>query len=275
MTQTRLFFCVLFLLFLVSPFSNSFGQKPKFVKLFNGKDLANWDLKIRTGDSALAKRIFAVENGVVHVFSDYPDSTGLDDGKNLTHAMMYTKKKYSRFIFKFEYKWGTKKFNNFGTFQYDAGMYYHVPDNIIWPKGIEYQVRYDHLTNTNHTGDFWSAVPNFQWYSEDGKTFMLPENGGTPQPIKQKEHLAMKTTNFNGLNDKWNTCEVIVMGNRYAIHKLNGEIVNVGTNLSVGEGTIGLQAETAEIFYRNIMIKEFTEDIPIEQFTGDKMTAKK
>ena len=38
------------------------------------------------------------------------------------------------------------------------------------------------------------------------------------------------------------------------------------TDLSVSEGRIGLQSETAEIFYRNIEIREFDEDIPMEKF---------
>ena len=54
--------------------------------------------------------------------------------------------------------------------------------------------------------------------------------------------------------------------NKYAILKLNGKIVNMATDLSVGEGILGLQAETAEIFYRNIMIKELDKDIPMEVF---------
>jgi hypothetical protein len=70
----------------------------------------------------------------------------------------------------------------------------------------------------------------------------------------------------NALNGEWNQCEIIVMGDSYAIQKLNGEIVNMATDLSVGEGIIGLQSETAEIFYRNIMIKELDEEIPLEVF---------
>jgi len=45
------------------------------------------------------------------------------------------------------------------------------------------------------------------------------------------------------------------MGDKNAIHKLNREIVNNAKDLGVGEGKIGLQAETAEILYGNIMIK--------------------
>ena len=64
---------------------------------------------------------------------------------------------------------------------------------------------------------------------------------------------------YNALNNKWNKCEVIVMGDKYTIHKLNGVIVTMGTDLSHSEGIIGFQSETAEIYYRNIEIKEFEE----------------
>jgi hypothetical protein len=236
-----------------------------FVKIFNGKDWTGWNLKLRSGDPEMAKKVYAIENGMVHVFKNYPDSFELNTGKSYTHGLFYAQKKYSRFIFKFEYKWGKKIMNNFAQFQYDAGMYYHVYDDAIWPKGIEYQVRYDHTKNKNHTGDYWASSTSFQWYADNG-SFLLPSEGGKPQPIKSGEHLAKADAKYNALNDKWNKCEVIVMGNKYSIHKLNGKIVNMATNLSVGEGIIGLQSETAEIFYRNIMVKELDEDIPMEKF---------
>jgi Domain of Unknown Function (DUF1080) len=236
-----------------------------FKTIFNGKNWDGWHLKIRNKDSLLVQKIFAIEKGIVHVFKDYKDSTDLNTGKNPTHAMFFTDKKYSKYIFKFEYKWGKKIYNNFDQFQYDAGMYYHVFEDNIWPKGLEYQVRYDHTKNINHTGDFWAKWITIQWYAKNNK-FLLPENGGEKTPSKGSEHLTLETAKYNGLNDKWNECEVIVMGNEYTIHKLNGQIVNVATNLSHGEGMIGLQAETAEVFYRNIKIKEFTESVPIQNF---------
>jgi Domain of Unknown Function (DUF1080) len=236
-----------------------------FTPLFNGKNWDGWHLKIRNNDSVLVQKLFAIENGTVHAFKDFKDSMELNTGKNTTHAMFYTNEKYSKYIFKFEYKWGKKIFNNFAQFQYDAGMYYHVYDDKIWPLGLEYQVRYDHLKNKNHTGDYWAKWVTIQWYAKNNM-FLLPENGGEKVPVKSSEHLALEAAKYNGLNDKWNECEVIVMGNEYSIHKLNGQIVNVATNLSKSEGIIGLQAETAEVFYRNIKIKEFKESVPIETF---------
>ncbi len=237
-----------------------------FVSLFNGKDWEGWDLKIKNGDPELAKKVFAIGDGMIHVFRDLPDRYALDSGTYDTHGMIYTKKKYSRFIFRFEYKWGKKICNNFGTYQYDAGCYYHVFDDRIWPKGIEYQVRYDHEKDLNHTGDFWASGATFQWYAGKDGTFLLPNEGGKSQPIKGGEHLASSKAEHHALDGKWNRCEVIVMGREYAIHKLNGKIVNMATGLSVGDGLVGLQAETAEIFYRNIAIKEFADAVPMEEF---------
>jgi Domain of Unknown Function (DUF1080) len=237
-----------------------------FTPLFNGKNWNGWHLKIRNNDSVLVEKLFAIEkDGTIHAFRDFTDSMELNTGKNTTHAMFFTNKKYSKYIFKFEYKWGKKIFNNFAQFQYDAGMYYHIYEDNIWPKGLEYQIRYDHIKNVNHTGDFWAKWITIQWYAKNNN-FLLPENGGEKTASKGSEHLALEAAKYNGLNDKWNECEVIVMGNEYAIHKLNGQIVNMATNLGKSDGIIGLQAETAEVFYRNIKIKEFKESVPIETF---------
>ena len=103
------------------------GYKP----LFNGRDFTGWDLATRSGDPEEACKVFAIENGMVHVFKNHPDSFNLNKGKNLTHGLMYTEKEYESYSFRFEYKWGTKVMNNFNQFQYDAGMYYHVYNDKI------------------------------------------------------------------------------------------------------------------------------------------------
>lgn len=237
-----------------------------FVRLFNGKNWDGWYLKLRDGDPEMEKKVFAIEDDMVHVFKGTPDSLNLNTGENSTHGMFYIKKKYSKYILRFEYKWGKKIANNFEQFQYDAGMFYHVYDDKIWPKGIEYQIRYDHIKNENHTGDFWAKFVKIKWYGAKNGRFLLPKDGGQPSVPKTPEHRALANATFNGLNDKWNQCEVIVMGDAYTIHKLNGEIVNVATDLSQGEGNFGFQSETAEIYYRNIRIKEFESVVPMKEF---------
>ncbi|MGJ8655537.1 MAG: 3-keto-disaccharide hydrolase [Akkermansiaceae bacterium] len=259
-----------------TPAKEKVAPSPGFTALFNGKNLDGWYLKVKNDDPALAKQVFAVKDGFIHVFDDsFPDEIDLDAGIDKSLGMMYTKKEYSKYHLKFDYKWGKKKANYFKKWKYDAGVYYHVSDDKIYPTGIEFQIMYDHTKNKNHTGD--SILPggvSYDWYYSD-KTYayLHPDNGGKLIKPKQKLpgkrtwlHEAKPTENYHALDDQWNTCELIVMGGEYAIYKLNGEIVNMIFNLKPEKGILGLQSETAEIFYRNIQIKEFTESVPAEQF---------
>jgi len=237
--------------------------------LFNGENFDGWYLKLKEKDVALAKRVFAIEDGTIHIFNDsFPDEYELDKKENKTHGMMFSKKKFSRFHLKFEYKWGKRIANNFSKWQYDAGVFYHVSDDAIWPVGIEYQIRYDHLKDKNHTGDLIRPKgQHYDWFCDkETKTFLSQEEGGVSPPVKMWYHLAVPTENHHALDGEWNICEIIAMGDDYAIHKLNGKVVNRLWKPNPREGVIGFQAETAEIFYRNIEIKEFAESVPAEQF---------
>lgn len=258
-------------------FSNCSQQKDYlsekgFTKLLTGNDWTGWYFKIRSGDADVAKEVYHLQDGVVHVFNEqFPDSFNIlpkgTKGSNdcATHGLFYTQKKYSRFILRFEYKWGLRVVaNNFKDWQHDAGVYYHVVNDKIWPEGVEYQIRYDQITDTNHTGNFW-GVP-FEWTCDETGHFAMPSEGGKVQPAKKGQRLAKITRAFNGMNDQWNTCEIIVMANKYSIHKLNGEIINMALNMPMSSGKIGFQSETSEIFYRNIRIKEIKEDVPMSYF---------
>lgn len=254
----------------ISNAQNNESPNKGFVKIFNGKNFDGWYLKLRNDDEEMAKKIYAIEKGMVHVLKDFPDSLDLNTGENGTHGLFYINKKYSKFILRFEYKWGEKIANNFNEWQYDAGVYYHVIDDKIWPTGIEYQIRYDHTKNRNHTGDLIRPEGvKYDWYCDEiADTYRHPNEGGKLYTKKGWMHLAAPTTKYNGNNGKWNKCEIIVMGDQYAIHKLNGVVVNMGFNLTPSEGIFGFQFETAEIYYRKIMIKEFDEIIPAEEFLG-------
>jgi len=239
-----------------------------FVKLFNGTNWDGWYFRLRVHDPELAKKVFAIEDEVIHIFNnDFPDSLKLGTGENDTHGMFYTEEIFTRYILRFEYKWGTKIANNFDEWQYDAGVYYHVFNDKIWPEGFEYQIRYDHTTQRNHTGDLIRSGTTYKWFpSADSTVFLSPKEGGVAQEVDGWMHYASTPEHFNAVNGGWNKCEIIVMGNHYAIHKLNGEIINIATDLSVGEGIIGFQSETAEIYYKNIELKKFNEVIPIESY---------
>ncbi len=268
--RTKTTLCLLFAISLAfiscssekSPYDDS-----NFTTIFNGENFDGWYLKIRSGDAELAKKLYAIEDGEIHIFNDdFPDNYELR-GDCATHGLFYTNREYSRYILRFDYKWGSKIANNYHMFQYDAGCYYHVIDDRIWPVGVEYQIRYNDQTDENHTGDYWiSKVTPMEWYTDGEGHYLSPEAGGVLAKYRVGEHRALKTAEHNALNGEWNSCEIIVMGDEYSIHKLNDQVVNVATSLGIESGKIGLQSETGEIYYRNIRILEFEESIPMEEF---------
>jgi len=267
-------FLVLLILISSLEFSKMYGQNSPlsedgFETIFNGKNWDGWHLKIRNGSDKQAHEVFSIENNMVHVYKYQVDSFDINTRRCATHGLFYTNKMYSKYVLRFEYKWGEKIANNFDQWQYDAGCYFHVLDDDVWPKGVEYQIRYDHIKDRNHTGDLILSGVKAQWYCDENTQFCLPKDGGVPNTPKGWMFLAEDDVEYNALNGKWNQCEIIVMADKYAIYKLNGKVVNLLSNISVNEGIIGLQAETAEIFYRNIQIKEFDEIIPMEIFLED------
>ena len=248
-----------------------------FTPLFNGKNYDGWYIKLKDGDEALGKKVFGIEDGMIHVFGKgWPDEIDLDKGTDATIGMLYTKKSFSKYHLKFEYKWGKKKANYFSKWQYDAGVYYHISDDKIFPVGVEFQIHFDHRKGDgrNKTGDLIRPPgQKYEWYfNPETSEYLNPKDGGVLLDGKNTYkgrgwlNAAKETKNFNGLNDEWNKCELIAMGSEYTIHKLNGEVVNMAFNLKPGEGIIGFQSETAEIYYRNIEIKEFDEVVPADTF---------
>lgn len=251
----------------------AFGEEG--VSLFNGRDFAGWRLLTRKAEVGLGEKVFSIaEGGVIHVYRDFEDGYQLDTGENDTHAIRVTEKSYRNYRFSWDCKWGAKKLNNFAKYQYDAGMFYHVQQAKVWPQGFEYQIRYDHRSDQNHTGDVWNCGVAFRWSKGPNERWLPVEQGGEATARGGGEHLASADAKAHTLDGAWNHCEVIVMGKDFAIHKLNGKIVNVMTDHAHDSGPIALQAETAEVFYRNLRIKEFTEAKPLSDFWPAKNNGK-
>lgn len=251
------------------------GFSQGFKTIFNGKNFDGWFLKLNSSDKSLIEKTYGInDSGWVHVMKDLPDNYNPGTTNNLL-GMMFTNDKYSKYVLRWEYKWGSKIMNKDGVFkdyQWDAGVYFHNTNDGIFPAGLEYQIRYHHLQNKNHTGDLITTSVACDQYVHPTQTwrFELPEAGGKKErsnPSKGVE--AYPGVPYNALNGKWNKCELIVMGNQYALFKLNGKIVNYITNLSVGEGTFGFQAESAEIFYRNIEVMVVDTVIPYSETRKD------
>ena len=97
--------------------------------------------------------------------------------------------------------------------------------------------------------------------------FLEPEKGGVP--LVQGVAGGIRRVRRNPMNEHegWNTVEVIVRGND-ATYLLNGKVNNRASKIEqmannewvpLTKGKIALQLEYAEVFYRNVEIKELKE----------------
>ncbi|MFL5810279.1 MAG: DUF1080 domain-containing protein [Flavisolibacter sp.] len=198
-----------------------------FISLFNGKNLDGWNSFLRDiGPNKDPDNNFRIEDGTLHVL-----------GKDLGYVI--TKKGFSNYHFKVDFKWGEARWPPRDTFKRDAGICYNIPvssPDSIWPQSIECQIQ------EGDCGDFW--LLGFSTITVDGKT-NVPAN-----------HVRMiKKRDAENPKGEWNTMEVISYNGR-CIHIVNGVVVNVGENASVKNGKILLQSEYAEVYYRNAAIKE-------------------
>jgi len=96
------------------------GQKTSVVKLFNGKNLNNWEFHLRDA-SVDPATVFTVADGVIKI-------------KGEPFGYMRTKAAYSDYTLSLEWRWPSEPTN--------SGVFVHtqLPDTI-WPKCIECQLK--------------------------------------------------------------------------------------------------------------------------------------
>lgn len=186
------------------------------------------------------------------------------EGQEESFGYISTEDHYRNYHLSLEYKWGKKKFKPRDKVIRDSGLIYHaVGADVTWPTGVETQIQ------EGDTGDFFflgydvgagraSATVTVAPNSVDAKR---PRYLASGTPIDTKGGITKDQT-VDSLTD-WNRVEVIVEDDD-VVAIVNGVVVNRATNarrpsgnsfIPLTEGRIALQAEGAEIFYRDVKIK--------------------
>ena len=197
-----------------------------FITLFNGKNFDGWYSWLQgIGKNNDPNKVFTVENGIIH-----------DTGKDLGYLM--TENKFKNYHFTVDFKWGDKKWAPRENNKRDSGICYNIPEGTpdhIWPASVECQIQ------EGDVGDFWLL---------DNVTIQADGKQNTPSAHTQ----VVKKKDAERPAGEWNTVEVISFNGK-CVHIVNGVVVNYGENASVVGGSILLQSEYAEIFYKNIKIR--------------------
>lgn len=187
-------------------------------KIFNGKDLSNWN--------------FVVENNAVPGDQVYSVNEGVISIKGEPLGYMYTKEKYGDFTLELEYRWPYEATN--------SGVFILIEDPANpFPKGIECQLK------AGQAGDF--VLLN----GSDLNEYTLPE-GVTERPkfpvIEKRNASSEKPVG------EWNKMKITVADGAISVF-VNDVLQNEATS-KVKEGHIGLQSEGKEVHFRNLVLSK-------------------
>ena len=180
-------------------------------------NLANWEF-ILADNSVPACKVFSVEDGVISI-------------KGEPLGYMYTNHKFGDYTLELEWRWAGEAGN--------SGIFVLIEEpNNPFPKGIEVQLK------AGNAGDFVLLA------GSDLKEFVLPE-GVTERPkfpvIPKRQPSSEKPVG------EWNKAKITVQDGVITAY-INDVLQNVGTS-TVKEGYIGLQSESKEIQFRNIVLQ--------------------
>jgi hypothetical protein len=250
-------------LFMFTGAATAADDSPAWQPLFNGKNLNGWSVHYasKTADGAPAPaKFFDVVNGVIHVYRDEAA------GSEQPNAYLLSDGEHQNYRLSLEYRWGEKKFAPRAQLQRDAGLLYHVhrarPGD--WPASIESQIQ------EGDVGDLWViSARASSTLDPKGRRFALLEHGGVPVTVGDEGKFERVRHGRVNEYPGWNTLEVIVQGDR-ALHLINGVPnlrvsdmkswdANSNSWVKLDKGRIALQAEAAEIEYRNIRIRPLTK----------------
>ncbi len=236
------------------------SKKDNWVKLFNGKDLKGWTIKIKNHPlDENYKNTFIVENGVMKVnYDEYNDTF------NESYGHIYYNKEFSNYKFKMQYRFtGNQLKDGAGWATRNSGVMIHCenPKNIAlnqsFPVSIEVQLLGGLDSGERPTGNLCTPGTHVEINDE----------------LFTSHCINSKSKTFNG--DQWVNLEIEVRNDSIIKHFINGENVLTYTKPQIGgsvdhhqeywkgkEGTrlkkgyISLQSESHPVEFKNIEILE-------------------
>jgi Domain of Unknown Function (DUF1080) len=241
------------------------SEDGKWVRMFNGRNLDGWYTFLQKhGRNRDPDRVITIEDGAIRLYKH------AEDGSSVVMGYIATEKEYGDYHFRFEYRWGTKKFQPRAALKRDAGLYYHIIGaDAVWPMALQFQVE-----QTN-VGDL-IALYGFQldtWIdpatkSSEVPTYQDPEKGGQSRVMGGKGIAYQKHLAGDFEVEGWNKAEIVARGDS-TVHILNGRVVNRGRHVRfvdsddpkrptrpITAGRIALEIEAAEIDFRNVEIRQ-------------------
>ncbi|HEY5510619.1 MAG TPA: DUF1080 domain-containing protein [Prolixibacteraceae bacterium] len=235
--------------------------KSKEEKLFNGKNLNNWEIYIGAASGKPTEPLFTV----VKV-----------NGENLlritgeVNASLATKKEYENYHLKMVFRWGEKVFK-----QKNSGILYHSFGPFgeglgVWMSAHEFQLCTGKMGDSYCMGNSYFEIPAVK--DPDGKNFRYSADGTKSQfggtfPAKN----CAKKSDQEKHAGEWNVVDLWCFG-RNSVHVVNGVVNMVNYNSGsidkdgkiqpLSDGRIQIQSEGGELFIKSITLEKIGQIPP-------------
>lgn len=179
-----------------------------------------------------------------------------------------TKREYANYHLKMEFRWGEEKHHPKKKDKRDSGLLYHAggkhgADFGFWMRSQEFQIQ------EGDCGDYWGvaggsfSIPAIR---EDSNRFVYDPKGALTVFNERSPNgrRCIRRTDNERSTGEWNTIELYCYGDT-AVHVVNDKVVMVlyeSSYLHNNElrplrgGKIQIQSEGAEVYYRNIAIRQ-------------------
>lgn len=234
--------------------------------LFNGKNFEGWETYLGPPHASLnlGKEPIGVNRDPTGVYSVVQE-----DGQPAIRisgqiwGAITTLEEFENYHLRFETKWGQKKWPPRENTVRDSGLLYHCvgphgAGSKFWMKSFECQVQ------ENDVGDFWSVagvLVDVEGDRPGDKGPLTFRKGGTLHAGWKNR--IIRNPRSEKPSGEWYTVEVYLYG-QTAVHVCDGKtnmILNhlrhvvEGKETPLTKGKIQLQSESAEVYYRNIMLR--------------------
>ena len=229
--------------------------KPKVVKLFNEKNLHNWEIYLPPNASAPAGPIFSVVQ---------------QHGENLLHitgevyASLATKKEFGNYHLRMVFRWGERVYK-----QFNSGILYHSYGPFgeglgVWMSAHEFQLCTGKMGDSYCMGNSYFEIPAVK--DAEGKSYRYAPDGevtkfGVNFPAKN----CSKIMDHEKQTGEWNVVDLycfdrssvqVVNGAVCCINANSGRIEKDGTVLPLTKGRIQIQSEGGELFIKSITLEK-------------------
>ena len=200
------------------------------ISLFNGENLEGWHMDVPDLEADSSLRIpFIIRDGLLV-------SLGTPEGH------LITDQEYENYTLELDYRFAGEP-GNCGILVYAS-----EPRALygMFPKSIEVQLMH------SNAGDFWCIQQDIQ--VDDMESRRGPKEDWGVSEGKERRVRNLTDDSEKPLGE-WNHIKISCDGDKITVW-LNGDLVNDGYGATAQKGQIALQAEGAEVEFKNIFLTE-------------------